>query len=165
MARTLEASGTYRVLRRLGPHLALDPPPDEKTRQGSEGDLTKSVDPAALGAAALLEAAEEATIKAARGWILRMLRWGAGASNADLIISLLDQIGLRQSRRFVEEQGEWLASRGYLATRQFEMVTVYELTRVGDEVARGLVMDEGIAAIQLADVLADEKLIKSFRSR
>ena len=26
MARTLEASGTYRVLRRLAPHVAVEPP-------------------------------------------------------------------------------------------------------------------------------------------
>jgi DNA polymerase-3 subunit epsilon len=34
MARTLEASGTYRVLRRLAPHNAVDPPPGQVTRQG-----------------------------------------------------------------------------------------------------------------------------------
>lgn len=94
-----------------------------------------------------------------------MLRWGAGASNSDLLTGLLDRIGLRQSRRVVEEQGAWLASRGYLVTRQFEMVTVYELTRLGDEVARALVVDEGVGPIQLADVLADEQLIGSGRSR
>ena len=130
-----------------------------------DGKLTKSVDPVALEAAVLLEAAEDITIRVVRAWLLRMLRWGAGASNSDLLTGLLDRIGLRQSRRVVEEQGAWLASRGYLVTRQFEMVTVYELTRLGDEVARALVVDEGVGPIQLADVLADEQLIGSGRSR
>ena len=126
--------------------------------------LTKSVNPAAIGDAVLLEAAEQATARAARGWLLRMLRWGGGASNADLVVELLDRIGMRHSRRFVVEQGDWLASRGYLITRQFEMVIVYELTRIGDEVARAVVVDEGVGPIQLADVSADEVVIKSSRS-
>jgi DNA polymerase-3 subunit epsilon len=39
MARTLEASGTYRVLRRLAPHVAVDPPPGQVTRQGLVVDV------------------------------------------------------------------------------------------------------------------------------
>lgn len=39
MARTLEASGTYRVLRRLAPHNAVDPPPGQVTRQGLVVDV------------------------------------------------------------------------------------------------------------------------------
>ena len=93
-----------------------------------------------------------------------MLRWGAGASNADLLLGLLDEIGMRHSRRFIEQQGEWLASRDYLAISQFEMVTVYRLTRSGDEVDRGVVTDEGFYRIALADVIADELVIKSVRS-
>jgi DNA polymerase-3 subunit epsilon len=39
MARTLEASGTYRVLRRLAPHSAVEPPPGVVTRQGLVVDV------------------------------------------------------------------------------------------------------------------------------
>ena len=39
MARTLEASGTYRVLRRLAPHIAVEPPPGLVTRQGLVVDV------------------------------------------------------------------------------------------------------------------------------
>lgn len=131
---------------------------------GKERALTKSVDPSAIETAALLKAADEVTTKAVRAWMLRMLRWGAGSGNAELLLGLLDEIGLRHSRRFVEQQGEWLASRGYLAISQFEMVTVYRLTRAGDEMARGVVTDEGVSAIALADVIADDMVIKSVRS-
>jgi len=47
MARTLEASGTYRVLRRLAPHIAVEPPPGLVTRQGLMVDVeTTGLDPA-----------------------------------------------------------------------------------------------------------------------
>jgi hypothetical protein len=39
IARTLEASGTYRVLRRLAPHIAVKPPPGVVTRQGLVVDV------------------------------------------------------------------------------------------------------------------------------
>jgi DNA polymerase III subunit epsilon len=39
MARTLEASGTYRVLRSPAPHVAFDPPPGQVTRQGLVVDV------------------------------------------------------------------------------------------------------------------------------
>jgi DNA polymerase-3 subunit epsilon len=39
MARTLEASGTYRVLRRLAPHVAVEPPAGLKVRQGLVVDV------------------------------------------------------------------------------------------------------------------------------
>jgi DNA polymerase-3 subunit epsilon len=39
MARTLEATGTYRVLRRLGPHIPVTPPPGQVTRQGLVVDV------------------------------------------------------------------------------------------------------------------------------
>ena len=47
MARTLEASGTYRVLRRLALHITVDPPPGQVTRQG----LVVDVETAGLDAA------------------------------------------------------------------------------------------------------------------
>jgi hypothetical protein len=45
------------------------------------------------------------------------------------------------------------------------MATVYELTKLGDEVAQGVIVDEEVAAILLADVAADDALIASIRSR
>lgn len=39
MARTLEASETYRVLRRLAPYIAVEPPPGQVTRQGLVVDV------------------------------------------------------------------------------------------------------------------------------
>ncbi|HQR88707.1 MAG TPA: exonuclease domain-containing protein, partial [Caulobacter sp.] len=39
MARTLEASGTYRVLRRLSPHVTVAPPSGQLTRQGLVVDV------------------------------------------------------------------------------------------------------------------------------
>lgn len=130
-----------------------------------EAALSKLANEPAAEAAGLVEIASETTARNLRAWFLRMLRWGAGASNADMITGLMGDIGLRQSRRLIEAHGEWLAARGYLAIKQFEMATVYELTRLGDEVARGVVVDDEIAAILLADVAAEDTLIASMRSR
>ena len=47
MARKLEASGAYRVLRRLAPYIAIEPPPGVVTRQGLVVDVeTTGLDPA-----------------------------------------------------------------------------------------------------------------------
>lgn len=94
-----------------------------------------------------------------------MLRWGAGASNLGLLTSLLTQVGVRQTHDFVQTQGQWLAQNGYVETKMFDKTVVYELTRLGDEVARGLVLDPGVEAVQLADVADDELVMSSLRSR
>lgn len=130
-----------------------------------EAPFSELVDETRADAASLVEVVSGSTTRTLRAWFLRMLRWGAGASNADMITSLMSDIGLRQSRRLVEAQGEWLAAREYLVIKQLEMATVYELTRLGDEVAKGVVVAEEVAAILLAAASDDDKLIASIRSR
>ena len=110
------------------------------------------------------DAVETVTARTARAWIVRMLRWGAGAGNLDFFASLLEEIGLRISREVVGAHGEWLAARGYLNISRFESVTVYRLTRRGDELGRGIIVDEGVAPISLTDVEDDEALVASNRA-
>lgn len=117
-----------------------------------------------LSVRTITDAAENATAKATRAWVMRMLRWGAGASNIDFLTNLLEEIGLRTSREVVSGHGEWLAERGYLTISHFESVTVYRLTRQGDELGRGIIIDEGVMAISLADVEDDEAVVISTRA-
>ncbi|PZR31076.1 hypothetical protein [Caulobacter segnis] len=124
----------------------------------------RNLDPASLDAAALLEAATAATNRSVRAWILRLLRWGAGASNSETLTGLLETIGLRLPRATVEIQGQWLAARGYVRIKQFEHVSVYELTRLGDEVGRGVVVDPEVTPIRLADVEDDEAVLAAVRA-
>lgn len=124
----------------------------------------RPADPTTLDAAALIEAAAVATDRSVRAWMLRLLRWGAGASNSESLTNLLEAIGLRHPRAVVEAHGEWLGTRGYVRLERFEHVHVYELTRLGDEVGRGLVVDADVAPIRLADVADDEAVLFSLRS-
>jgi hypothetical protein len=130
-----------------------------------EAALNRAVSPSQLSPAELVEAAGETFDQATRAWMLRVLRWGAGAGNASLVTHLLDQIGLKLPRATVEAHGRWLAARDYVEVRSFDRVTVYELTRLGDELARGLFVDDGVATISLADVADDEFVLASVRTR
>jgi len=112
----------------------------------------------------LKDAAKTVTAKVTRTWMVRMLRWRAGAGNIDFLTTLLEELGLRTSREAVRGHGEWLAERGYLTISHFESVTVYRLTRQGDELGRGIIIDEGVMAISLADVEDDEAVVISTRA-
>jgi len=126
--------------------------------------VSKPIDQAQFDAARLLESAREQTLKTSRAWFLRFLRWGAGASNSQLVGVLFEDIGLRLSHATVQACGAWLSEQGYLRIEVFEMATVYRLTRLGDDVARGLVVDDGVGAIGLCDVEADEIVIRGLRA-
>ncbi len=65
----------------------------------------------------------------------------------------------------MDECAAWLADQGYLRIEVFEITTAYRLTRLGDDVARGIVVNAGVGPIRLRDVEADETVIGGLRAR
>jgi len=127
--------------------------------------LSTPLDHRTLEGAYLLKSAQEATVRVARAWLLRFLRWGGGASNRLLVGVLFEDIGLRLSHATVDECAAWLADQGYIRIEVFEITTAYRLTRLGDDVARGIVVNPGVEPIRLCDVEADETVINGLRAR
>lgn len=127
----------------------LSTPTDHSLREGTQ----------------LLETARDATVRVARAWFLRFLRWGGGASNKILVGVLFEEVGLRLSHATMDECAAWLADQGYVRIEVFEIATAYRLTRLGDDVARGIVVDPGVEPIRLCDVEADETVIGGLRAR
>lgn len=85
-----------------------------------------------------------------RLWVLLILDEMPGyQANDDLLLSLLEHIGLPTAKVELQRQLDWLASRAYIQILKFThgsyAMAVAELMAAGQDIAKGLAHDDGVA--------------------